>query len=67
MIKINDNLKTYGKDTTLWYHPYQGETYPVVMEIKTGYLVRRPIEENAEDSLYLVKYKHATLLDDEMV
>lgn len=67
MIKINEGLKNYGKDKTLWYHPHQGETYPLMMDTKKGYLVQRPVEEKAEKTLYLVKHKHATLLDDEMV
>lgn len=67
MIRIVNTLKDYGKDTDLWYYPYQGETYPVVMDTKKGWLVRRPVEEQAEDTLYLVKHNHATLVDDEMV
>lgn len=67
MIQIKDTLKNYGKDKELWYYPHQGETYPVIMDTKKGYLVQRPIEEEAKDTLYLVKHKHAVLLDDEMV
>lgn len=57
MIKILNNLKGYGKEKTLWYHTHQGETFPVLMDTKKGYLVQR---ENVEKgNIWLVKHKHA--------
>ena len=57
MIRINDNLKTYGKETSLWYHPHQGETFPLLMDTKQGYLV---VREEQDRRNWLVKHKHAT-------
>lgn len=69
MIRIKQNLKDYGAEKKLWYHPHQGETYPVVMETKKGFLVKRPLEEldGGEDTYYLVKEKHTTVLTEEEV
>lgn len=57
MIKISNNLKGYGKEKALWYHTHQGETFPLLMDTKKGYLVQR---ENVEKGkIWLVKHKHA--------
>ena len=63
MIRIKDNLKTYGKDTELWYFDHQGETYPVTLDTRKGFLVHRPEVEGAR--MYLVKNKHAEWVDEE--
>lgn len=63
MIKITDNLKNYGKDTQLWYHPFQGQSFELFMDTKKGYLVRRyDIEETRT---FLVKHKHGKWLEEE--
>ena len=63
MIKIKTTLKKYGDETRLWYFGHQGEQFPVVLDTKEGYLVQR---ENCETTkLYLVKHKHAVLMEPE--
>lgn len=54
-IQIKNNLKNYGKDLNLWYHPHQGEIFSVFLDTKKGYLVHR----EGESQKWLVKYKHA--------
>ena len=63
MITIKTTLKTYGKETTLWYHQFQGQSFEVYYDAKEGYLVRRPDIESGK--LYLVKHKHADWVEEE--
>lgn len=59
-------LKSYGKDTKLWYHPHQGEEFELFLDTKKGYLVHR----EGEPKKWLVKRKHAELIlpdDDDSV
>lgn len=66
MITITSDLKNYGADKTLWYYPFQGQSFPIYMETKKGYLVKR---EDQEDSrTWLIKHKHAVSdMGDDMV
>ena len=59
-------LRSYGKDTGLWYHPHQGEAFELFLDTKKGYLVHR----EGEPKKWLVKRKHAELIfpdDDDSV
>ena len=55
-ILIKNNLKNYGKDKSLWYHPFQNKSFQLFMDTKQGYLVFR---DDVEDTRkWLVKHKH---------
>lgn len=55
-ILIKENLKNYGKDKSLWYHPFQNKSFQLFMDTKQGYLVFR---DDVEDTRkWLVKHKH---------
>ncbi len=60
MIEVTTELKNYGKESTLWYHAYQGEQFALVMDTKQGFLVHHP--EKA--GLHLIKHAHGTEVDD---
>lgn len=63
MIEILTNLKTTGKDTTLWYYSMQGQQFDLCLDTKKGYLVKR---NDIEDTrMYLVKHKHGTFVEPE--
>lgn len=64
-ILVKHGLKNYGKDKELWYHPYQGQTYPLFMETKKGYLVHR--EEEFGTKTWLIRKGHSELLNGEIL
>lgn len=63
MIEILTNLKKTGKETGLWYHPFQGERFDLCLDTKKGYLVKRNDVESSK--MYLVKHKHGVFIEPE--
>lgn len=64
-VLIKNNLKKYGNDLNLWYHPFQGKTYELYLDTKKGYLVHRP--ELESNKSWLIKKSHAELLDGKII
>lgn len=60
-VRIKNNLKNYGDDKELWYYDYQGETFPLNLDTKKGYLVKH--EHEGELKLYMVKKKHGEFVE----
>lgn len=63
MIEILTNLKTTGKETTLWYYAMQGQQFDLCLDTKKGYLVKRHDMEDTK--MYLVKHKHGVFVEAE--
>lgn len=61
MIKIK-KIKNGNNKNKLWYSEMEDQIFPLVLDIKKGYLVRRDEEDN---KMYLVKHNHAILLEDD--
>lgn len=61
MIKIK-KIKNGNNKNKLWYSEMEDQIFPLVLDTKKGYLVRRDEEDN---KMYLVKHNHAILLEDD--
>lgn len=55
------NLKYSERNQNYWYQEMVGQTFPLMLDTKKGYLVHRP--DLKETKSFLVKHKHGKLVE----